>query len=131
MVAMLRILKALDSKISSSLDLADLLGGKLGMDGITSNASICSTSCLNTLVSVILDPDCYDEFNIQTRLKLQSSKLKLSSHVEVMKCILNPYDYFPVVSSNKNELILDYQQKVVNDSPRFILDFESHSMQSI
>jgi len=40
MVAMLRILKALDSKISRSLDLADLLGGKLGIDGITSNASI-------------------------------------------------------------------------------------------
>jgi hypothetical protein len=41
MVAILRILKALDSKISSSLALAALIGGKLGVDGNTSNASIC------------------------------------------------------------------------------------------
>lgn len=40
MDARLSILKALDSKISNSLPLASLRGGKLGVDGITSSESI-------------------------------------------------------------------------------------------
>jgi hypothetical protein len=53
MVAMLRILSALDSKISSSLPLAALLGGKLGVDGITSSASDCRHTYLPHLNNFI------------------------------------------------------------------------------
>ena len=56
---MLSILKALDSKISSSFPLAVLIGGKLGVDGNTSNASICKHALPSDLISDIVNL-CYD-----------------------------------------------------------------------